>query len=477
MNDHNSDKFDLLPSSGDELSGKVLSGRYKILRCIDSREKGATYQAQDLELDTAVAIIVLPAVLARNKHSIDNLLRKSKAVLKLSHPNIVRLYAFQSDGTAKYLIMEYVDGRNLEDKVFDEGTMDISGALKIFAQVAAGLDYAHSQNVLHGDIKPANIMLAKDGKAKLADFGSRCLKEAMSRATGGKISQTLFYMAPEQFSSGELDRSSDIYSLAASMYECLCGHPPFWGDSIEQQILNEEPETIEKLSDKQNAALLKALSKNPRDRQKNAKQLLTDLGADYPELKRETKPSKKFKETSDHPEDITDEKEKTEDKSKHAAVIALLAVLLALLMGLGILYIAKGKEAESKGDLDSAIDSYTKALSHKQVILTEARLDLAKKRLQAKREAERHKTEYYKWLSQAQNSEKRGNYSEAIKFYEKAQQYTDISLQTKIDSLKTQVAEQEKKSTFYKLLAYVKENDNATNGKKALGALEQALVL
>jgi len=170
--------------------------------------------------------------------------------------------------------------------------LSVGESLKIFTQIAAGLDYAHSQSVLHRDIKPANIMLTEDGVAKLADFGiARQLKDSMTRITGKETSGTLLYMAPEQFRGGEPDHRSDIYSLAASIYECLSGHPPFWRGSIEYQVMNEKPALLEKLNNEQNAALLKALSKEPEGRQASAKELLADLGADLKELSWHVKPA------------------------------------------------------------------------------------------------------------------------------------------------------------------------------------------
>jgi len=232
QNKHRED-YDTLDLSSDvegELKGQILNGRYKILHRIDSGQMGKLYKAQDLDLDTTVVIKVLPAILDSNKHSIDDLLRRAEAVLRLSHPNIARLYAFQLGEAVKYLVVEYIEGNNLEDKIFDRGTMGLPETLKIFTQVAAGLDYAHSQGVLHGDIKPTNIVLAKDGNVKLTDLSiAKHAEESMGCLPGEKASEVLYYMAPEQLKGGEPDHRSDIYSMAASIYECLSGHPPLLG--------------------------------------------------------------------------------------------------------------------------------------------------------------------------------------------------------------------------------------------------------
>ncbi|MBN2590024.1 MAG: protein kinase [Sedimentisphaerales bacterium] len=278
MSENNFDTIGNQPTIPGEPGGHILSGRYKIVRELGSGGMGVVYLARDLELEMDVAIKVLPAILARNKRAIENLRREARTTLKLTHPNIVRLYHFQSEEEIKYIVMEYVDGGNLEEKISAAGALTLDETVKIFSQVAAGLDYAHSQNVLHRDIKPANIMLSKDGKAKLADFGiARQLKDSMTRITGKETSGTLLYMAPEQFRGGEPDHRSDIYSLAASIYECLSGKPPFWRGSIEYQVMHEEPARLEKLNEKQNSVLLNALAKKPVTRQSCARDLLGEL--------------------------------------------------------------------------------------------------------------------------------------------------------------------------------------------------------
>ncbi|OHB64074.1 MAG: hypothetical protein A2Y77_12370 [Planctomycetes bacterium RBG_13_62_9] len=278
------DTLDGESTMGGQPGGQVLSGRYRIVRQLGSGGMGTVYLAEDMELDgMLVAIKVLPAILANNKRAVDNLRREAKTALKLTHPNIVRLQTFQSDEAIKYLVMEYVDGGSLEDRISSQGPMSVEAAMKIFSQVAAGLDLAHSQGVLHRDIKPANIMLTKDGTAKLADFGiARELKDSMTRVTGKETSGTLLYMAPEQLRGGEPDRRSDIYSLAATIYECLSGHPPFYRGSVEYQIVHETAAPLPNLTPGQNAALCRALSKDLAQRPASAPALLAELARGVP---------------------------------------------------------------------------------------------------------------------------------------------------------------------------------------------------
>ena len=353
MNNDNFDTLDNQPTIPGEPGGQILSGRYKIVREIGSGGMGTVYLALDIELDIEVAIKVLPTLMANNKRAIDNLRREAKTALRLSHPNIVRLHTFQSDEAIKYLVMEYVDGGNLEERISAAGALSVEETLKTFTHVAAGLDYAHSQNILHRDIKPANIMLTKGGVAKLADFGiARMMKDSMTRITGKETSGTLLYMAPEQFRGGEPDHRSDIYSLAASIYECLSGHPPFWRGSIEYQVMNEKPTSLEKLNNEQNGALLKALCKEPQGRQASAKELLAGLGAELATLSWQPsatiRKKKSYKDTLDYSKTINIKEERAKAKRKRVKVSAVIAILALIIIGGFIGLTALNKEKDKK---------------------------------------------------------------------------------------------------------------------------------
>jgi len=447
MSSDNFDTLDIQPTIPGEPGGQILSGRYKIIREIGSGGMGTVYLAEDTELDNMqVAVKVLPTILANNKRAIDNLRREAQTSLKLSHPNIVRLHTFESDEAIKYLVMEYVDGGSLEEKISAQGPMDLEETLKIFVQIGAGLDYAHSQDVLHRDIKPANIMLTKDGKAKLADFGiARQLKDSMTRITGKETSGTLLYMAPEQFRGGEPDHRSDIYSLTASIYECLSGHPPFWRGSIEYQILNEEPAQVEKLSKEQNSALLKALAKELTDRHSNAKELLVDLGADPATLSWQVKPVKKTL-SYDRTIKIAMRAKKPKSKMKMLVSIGFLT-LIAVVAILGVRQYVEQRRAHSDASQGKEIAVQDRQLAYENSI------------------------------RQAQTAEKEGDLLAAVKFYQKAQGFTNVSLQPKIDSLQRRIAETEKRDKFAKLLAEAKSKDSKPRDKEALKVLQEALAL
>ena len=481
MSHESFDTLDNQPTIPGEPGGQVLSGRYKIIRKLGEGGMGTVYLAEDTELNMPVAVKVLPTLLANNKRAIDNLRREARTALKLSHPNIVRLHTFQSDESIKYLVMEYVDGGNLEERILAAGALNVEETLKTFTHVAAGLDYAHSQNVLHRDIKPANIMLTKDGVAKLADFGiARMMKDSMTRITGKETSGTLLYMAPEQFRGGEPDHRSDIYSLAASIYECLSGHPPFWRGSIEYQVMKENPASLKKLNDTQNEALLKALAKEPKGRQSNAKELLTDLGADSSALSWQAPAKilkkKLHKDTLDYSKAINIKAEKAKTRKKKIKVFAVSILIAIIIYFIGFIFYQQYRQVnprrkitdskqmpapqqttkktrqeqeqnfrnlidtaficEAKEDWPKAIEAYTKALQVKpEDTETKDRLSTCQHNL---------------YLAKAEAAKIQENFDSVIKAYIKALSFKQFG-STQILLEDTQKKYQEDKNEFQRI--------------------------
>ncbi|MHC4389380.1 MAG: serine/threonine protein kinase, partial [Planctomycetota bacterium] len=160
-----------VPTYGGSSAGQVLGKRYIIEREIASDSLGTTYLAEDAELDVHVAIRALPVTFADDEQAIDELRQEADRVLALSHPSIIRLLRFHFGQKIKYVVSEYVEGRSLEQYVSAAGALGFDEMVKIFSLIATGLDYAHNQNIVHGDIRPENIILNQDGLAKLADLG------------------------------------------------------------------------------------------------------------------------------------------------------------------------------------------------------------------------------------------------------------------------------------------------------------------
>ncbi|MBN1355166.1 SUMF1/EgtB/PvdO family nonheme iron enzyme [bacterium] len=270
-----------LPTDGEHL---ILSGRYLIVRKLGEGGMGAVYLAEDTRLDNhPVAVKSLPLILAGNPRALKQLKQEAKMAIRLSHSHIATLRSFEESLQGPFLVMDYIPGKTLEDVLNEKGTLTVDEVRKLFRPIADALDYAHSKGVIHRDIKPSNILIHDNGEPFISDFGiAREMKESMTRMTGKDTSGTLPYMSPEQV-NGELPkREQDIYSLAATMYECLTGEPPFCRGDIYHQILSK-PADISRVPEDFREALMKGLSKDPADRLKTCISLF-DIEKQYKQM-------------------------------------------------------------------------------------------------------------------------------------------------------------------------------------------------
>jgi len=249
-------------------SETVLAGRYRVVRELGRGGMGAVYLAEDRKLrDRKVAIKMPPAVLARNKRAVESMRTEALTAIELTHPHIVTLRAFEETEDAVFLVMDYVEGEALDQCLAERERLDEADVVRIFKPIAEALDYAHSQKVVHRDVKPSNIMVAADGKPYIMDFGiARQMEDAFTQVTGRTPSGTLPYMSPEQLVGDPPAPAQDIYSLAAAMYECLAGRPPFHRGQIDYQIMNREPEPPSAEDTPLVRAIMQALSKEPSQR-------------------------------------------------------------------------------------------------------------------------------------------------------------------------------------------------------------------
>lgn len=228
---------------------RVLASRYRIIRQLGTGGMGSVWLAEDTKLDNKLfAIKMLPSILVANKRAYNQLKEEALLAMKLVHPNIVQIRAFEENDNNPFLVMDYIDGVTLDDWLgngelgMGKGEGDVVRLLK---PIAEALDYAHSEGVVHRDIKPANVMIRKDGRPFVMDFGiAREIQETMTRMTGKMSSGTLMYMSPEQLLGSRPEKEQDVYSFAAMVYECLKGEPPFCRGDIEYQILHIEPEPL-----------------------------------------------------------------------------------------------------------------------------------------------------------------------------------------------------------------------------------------
>lgn len=268
-------------------NGILLAGRYQIVRKLGEGGMGTVWLAEDAKLDARqVAIKMLPVVLITDNRAIKQLKGEAKLAIQLAHPNIATIRAFEESNEGPFLVMDYIPGNTLNDRLANCETLSEDEIIRLFTPIAQALDYAHSQNVIHRDIKPSNILIREDGTPFLTDFGiAREMKETMTRVTSCNTSGTLSYMSPEQLRGLDPTPAQDIYSLAATIYEALMGNPPFHRGQIEYQIINETPPFITTVNDQLATAIFSGLQKNAKERPVSCCQLLYSAPSKLPKLK------------------------------------------------------------------------------------------------------------------------------------------------------------------------------------------------
>ena len=248
--------------------GTLLADRYRVVRQLGQGGMGSVWLAEDKQLDNKpFAIKMLPSILVLNKRAYRQLKDEALVAMKLVHPNIVQLRAFEENNGNPFLVMDYIDGETLDDYLAEKGKITEEETIRLLKPIAAALDYAHVEGVVHRDVKPANVMIRKDGHPFILDFGiAREMQETMTRVTGRLSSGTLLYMSPEQLNGMAPNPPQDVYSFAAMAYECLKGEPPFLRGQIEFQIINNQPPHLSGGPSSCAAAIMSGLAKKPEDR-------------------------------------------------------------------------------------------------------------------------------------------------------------------------------------------------------------------
>ncbi|MCB9893269.1 MAG: serine/threonine protein kinase [Planctomycetes bacterium] len=256
------------PPAEPELNLKF--GQVRVTRELGAGGMGKVYKGQHLGLDVPVAVKTMSEALARDAMGRQRFLREARTAAKLDHPNIVRVLDVAEESGIPYITMEFVDGTDLSALLKKHGPLDGMAALKVVAQVADGLSHAHAQGIVHRDIKPHNIFVAKDGRVKLGDFGLARAVEATTELTmPGAAIGTAHYMSPEQSNGHELDQRSDIYSLGITAWHLITGAPPYSGTTpvsiAVQHVNNDVPYEREKFGHLPDAAVYLLIAMTNRD--------------------------------------------------------------------------------------------------------------------------------------------------------------------------------------------------------------------
>ena len=267
-------------------AGTVMSG-YRVERLIGRGATGAVYLARDEHLDRAVALKVLAPELTRDQRFRERFLRESRVAAALDNPHIVPIYAAGESDGALFLAMRHVEGSDLGEIVAEAGRLDAQRTLAILIQIAEALDAAHGQDLIHRDVKPANILVAAGDRAYLCDFGlakHAATINSLSRDTA--FAGTIDYISPEQIRGADIDGRADIYALGCVLFECLTGRPPFDRDTdlaIVFAHLNEPPPSLSALRPdlptEVDAAVNRALAKEPEDRFRTCGELVDGFRA------------------------------------------------------------------------------------------------------------------------------------------------------------------------------------------------------
>jgi serine/threonine protein kinase len=256
---------------------------YKIIEKLGEGGMGVVYKAQDTKLDRPVAIKFPPRDLCCDPKAKNRFIQEAKSASAMNHPNITIIHDIDEVEGEFFIVMEYIEGKSIKE-ILQEKDFKLEEVFNIAIQAAEGLKAAHLKGIIHGDIKSDNLMLTKEGRVKITDFGLARLKGTTQCTDGEGISGTTAYMSPEQASGEDIDQRSDIFSFGVVLYEMITGQLPFSGEhyaTIIYSILHETPEPLTNFSANVPEGLQrivdKALVKDKNERYQHVDDLLADL--------------------------------------------------------------------------------------------------------------------------------------------------------------------------------------------------------
>jgi len=268
-----------------------LANRYVVQERIGEGASAITYRGWDERLDRVVAIKFLRRDLAENESYVRRFGQEARAAASVSHGNVVDVYDFGQEGEALYIVMQYVDGEDLKHLINREAPLDTVRVRSIIGQVLQGLQAIHAAGIVHRDVKPQNVLIGRDGQARLTDFGVAHVDEDSGLTTAGTTVGTAAYMAPEQAQGGRVSEASDLYAVGVMLYEMLTGYLPFNGPTamatMMEHIQREPVPPSQRLpghgiSKAMDSVVLQALAKTPDRRFNSARAMWQALSQVFP---------------------------------------------------------------------------------------------------------------------------------------------------------------------------------------------------
>ncbi|RCX23071.1 serine/threonine-protein kinase [Fontibacillus phaseoli] len=264
--------------------GHELGGRYQVIERIGGGGMALVYRAQDILLNRFVAIKVLRQQFVNDEEFIRRFRREAQSAASLSHPNIVSVYDVGQEEDIHYIVMEYIEGQNLNEIIKERAPLQVEESIRIASQIADALDHAHQNQIIHRDIKPHNILIGRNGRVKVTDFGiARAVTSSTITQTGSVVG-SVHYFSPEHAKGVTTGEKSDLYSLGIVLYQMLTGQLPFLGESPISVALKhlqehfEEPRMVNPMIPQSvENIILKSMRKNPAERYQSAKEMLRDL--------------------------------------------------------------------------------------------------------------------------------------------------------------------------------------------------------
>ncbi len=343
------------------MKGQKINDRYQIIKSIGEGGMANVYLAYDTILDRDVAVKVLRGDLSNDEKFVRRFQREALSASSLSHPNIVEVYDVGDDNGQYFIVMEYIDGKNLKDLLKKRGKLTVSEVVDIMSQIADGLSVAHDSYIIHRDIKPQNIMILENGLVKITDFGIAMAMNATQLTQTNSVMGSVHYLPPEQASGKGSTLKSDIYSMGILMYELLVGQLPYRGDNAVEIALKHLKEPLPSIRDELpdipqsvENVILKSAAKNPKNRYNDAREMYEDLKTcldesrlnepkleyQYPELDSDNKKFTKQVEkaisvenSDDEDEDVSVKQIKDEDiKKENKLLIILSSIFVGLIV-------------------------------------------------------------------------------------------------------------------------------------------------